>query len=351
MIGALTEAMIVRNLIHLCPALLCPALLCMAMLVGCAQPQVVSLSGQTMGTTYSVKVVGATIDQQQLAAVIDERLQQINQLMSTYISASELSQFNDAPLDEWFDVSPETQAVIELAKDISTLSDGSFDVTVGPLVNLWGFGPQHIPDHVPSMAEIDDVRERVGFGFLQVREGALRKEAALYVDLSSIAKGFAVDEIVRLLEARELNDYLVEVGGELRARGKNPGGKIWRVAIELPEAGQRMPYQVVELADMGMATSGDYRNYFERDGVRYSHTIDPATGYPIRHNLASVTVLAKSTARADAMATAISVMGADPGLALAEAQGLAVFVILKTPEGFEAKHSTAFTPYLSTLMP
>jgi thiamine biosynthesis lipoprotein len=304
-----------------------------------------------MGTTYNVKVVGATVDQQQLAADIDARLLRINQLMSTYIPTSELSQFNDSPADVWFDVSAETQAVIELATEIATLSQGSFDITVGPLVNLWGFGPQQVPDNVPSAAAISDIRERVGFAHLQTRPGALRKDAALYVDLSAIAKGFAVDEIVRLLEAQGLSDYLVEVGGELRARGKNPGGQIWRVAIELPDARQRRPYQVVELADMSMATSGDYRNYFERDGMRYSHTIDPATGSPIRHNLASVTVLAESAARADALATAINVMGADRGLALAEAQDLAVFVILKQPDGFEAKHSAAFAPYLSTFMP
>jgi thiamine biosynthesis lipoprotein len=321
------------------------------MLIGCGGPQPVSISGQTMGTTYSVKVVGAVVDQQQLAAVIEKRLLRINQLMSTYIPESELSQFNAAPTEIWFDISPETQAVIELATETSALSLGSFDITVGPLVNLWGFGPQQIPDHVPSLAEIDGIRNRVGFEHLQIRPGALRKDAALYVDLSAIAKGFAVDEIVGLLEAQGLNDYLVEVGGELRARGNNPAGQTWRVAIELPDANQRRPYQVVELADMGMATSGDYRNYFERDGLRYSHTIDPATGAPIRHNLASVTVLAKSTARADAMATAINVMGAERGLALAEAQGLAVFAILKQPEGFEAKYSTAFAPYLSTFMP
>ena len=340
------EEKTVRKLTHLGPMLLC-----IVMLVGCGGPKPINIGGQTMGTTYSVKVVGATVDDVQLAALIDERLLRINQLMSTYMPASELSQFNDAPTDVWFDVSPETLAVIALSTEIATLSEGSFDVTVGPLVNLWGFGPQQIPDHVPSAAEIEAIRDRVGFTHLQVRPGALRKDAALYVDLSAIAKGFAVDEIVSLLEARGLVNYLVEVGGEIRARGKNPGGQIWRVAIELPDASQRRPYQVVELADMSMATSGDYRNYFEQGGVRFSHTIDPATGSPIRHNLASVTVLAKSAARADAMATAINVMGADRGLALAEAQGLAVFVILKQADGFEARHSSAFAPYLSTFMP
>jgi len=138
----------------------------------------------------------------------------------------------------------------------------------------------------------------------------------------------------------------VEIGGELRSKGANAQEEPWRVAVELPESNQRMPYRIVELMDMGMATSGDYRNYFERNGVRYSHTIDPATGYPIHHNLASVTVLAPSAALADGLATAINVMGADRGLALAEAQGLAVFVILKQDTGFEAQYSTAFGPYL-----
>ena len=168
----------------------------------------------------------------------------------------------------------------------------------------------------------------------------------MYVDLSAIAKGYAVDQLAELLDGHGIQHYLVEIGGELRSKGANAQEEPWRVAVELPESNQRMPYRIVELMDMGMATSGDYRNYFERNGVRYSHTIDPATGYPIHHNLASVTVLAPSAALADGLATAINVMGADRGLALAEAQGLAVFVILKQDTGFEAQYSTAFGPYL-----
>jgi len=321
-------------------------ILCIVLLGGCDQAQQVAIFGNTMGTTYSIKVISADIDQANLSAEIETRLREINGLMSTYMPDSELSRFNQSPTNEWFAVSAETIEVLEMAADIYRLSDGSFDVTVGPLVNLWGFGPNPKPDQVPGAKQVTETLETIGFEHLQIRADALRKDVDLYVDLSAIAKGYAVDQLAELLDGHGIQHYLVEIGGELRSKGANAQEEPWRVAVELPESNQRMPYRIVELMDMGMATSGDYRNYFERNGVRYSHTIDPATGYPIHHNLASVTVLAPSAALADGLATAINVMGADRGLALAEAQGLAVFVILKQDTGFEAQYSTAFGPYL-----
>jgi FAD:protein FMN transferase len=322
-------------------------ILCLVLLAGCSQPELVVINGNTMGTTYSVKVVAAKVDEAALKAQIDARLLAVNNLMSTYIADSELSRFNSAPVGEWFAISDETMAVVQLAGEIATLSAGSFDVTVGPLVNLWGFGPNPGPDHVPAAHEIEAVLANIGFRHLSLKPGAMRRETDLYVDLSAIAKGYGVDQLAELLVTQGFANYLVEIGGELRASGHNVRAEPWRIAVEVPDTRQRAPYQVIELQDMGMATSGDYRNYFERDGVRYSHTIDPADGYPIRHNTASVTVLAPTTARADALATAINVMGAERGLALAEAQGLAVFVILKHADGFEARHSSAFAPYLT----
>jgi thiamine biosynthesis lipoprotein len=325
-------------------------ILCLLLLAGCSQPELVVIHGNTMGTTYSVKVVADDVDdvdEVALKAQIDARLVDINNLMSTYIPDSELSRFNRAPVGEWFAISDETMAVMQLAAEIATLSAGSFDVSVGPLVNLWGFGPNPGPDHVPAPEQIQAVLANIGFRHLSFKPGAMRRETDLYVDLSAIAKGYGVDQLAELLSAQGLAHYLVEIGGELRASGSNVRQEPWRIAVELPEASQRAPYKVIELQNMGMATSGDYRNYFEQDGVRYSHTIDPVDGYPIRHNTASVTVLAPTTARADALATAVNVMGAERGLALAEAQGLAVFVILKHPDGFEARHSSAFAPYLT----
>lgn len=321
-------------------------ILCIVLLGGCDQTQQVDIVGNTMGTTYSIKIISTDIDQANLTAEVETRLRDINGLMSTYMPDSELSRFNQSPANEWFNVSPEIIEVLAMAADIYRLSEGSFDVTVGPLVNLWGFGPNPGPDQVPAAKQINEILETIGFEHLQVRADALRKNVDLYVDLSAIAKGYAVDQLASLLDNHGIQRYLVEIGGELRGKGVNAQDQPWRVAVELPESNQRIPYRIIELVDMGMATSGDYRNYFEQGGVRYSHTIDPATGYPIRHNLASVTVLAPSTAMADGLATAIDVMGADRGLALAEAQGLAVFVILKRGDGFEAQYSTAFAPYL-----
>lgn len=302
-----------------------------------------------MGTTYSVKIARAKVDQgdeDALKAVLDEELDRINALMSTYRPDSELSRFNRAPVGEWFDVHPDTLEVVELAGELSTLSDGSFDVTVGPLVNLWGFGPDPATDEVPPDDAIEAALARVGFDKLSVGDGQLRRDADIYVDLSAIAKGYAVDRLATLLDAHGYEDYLVEVGGELRARGMSARGTPWRIAIERPDVAQRVPFTAIEVRDMALATSGDYRNYFEVDGQRYSHTIDPSTGRPIGHNLASVTVLAPTAALADGMATAINVMGAERGLALAEARNLAVFVIMKGSEGFIERHSSAFEVYL-----
>ncbi|MCB1644396.1 MAG: FAD:protein FMN transferase [Pseudomonadales bacterium] len=321
-------------------------ILCLVVLSACQKAEPVVIHGNTMGTTYSVKVIGADVDAELLKAKIDSVLESVNDSMSTYRDNSELSRFNKAPVNEWFTVSEGLMSVILSAREIWTLSAGRFDVTIGPLVNLWGFGPDASQDKVPSPDTLAAARARVGMAHLQSRPGALLKQTDIYVDLSAIAKGYGVDQVAGLLEAEGLGNYLVEVGGELRARGHNAAGKIWQIAIELPDAHQRMPYRVVPLQDMAMATSGDYRNYFERDGVRYSHTIDPQTGAPVTHNLASVTVLASTATMADGLATAINVMGPEQGLAMAERQNLAVFVILKAADGFEARYTRAFAKYI-----
>lgn len=316
-------------------------------LTGCGGPELATLQGQTMGTTYTVKVLAAEVDEETLHRDIDEELARINGLMSTYIDDSELSRLNRAPVGEWFEISDDTRRVIELSREIYQISGGSFDITVGPLVNLWGFGPDPVPDQVPSDAEIARALERTGFDLLSMRNNRIRKEGDIYVDLSAVAKGYAVDRVAALVEDGGSGNYLVEIGGELRASGINDRGRPWNIAIEVPEGIQRSVFRTVEVTDRGMATSGDYRNYYEIDGKRYSHTIDPATGRPIKHNLASVTVLAATAARADALATAINVMGPESGLAMAEAQNLAVQVIIKADEGFQERTSSAWEAYVS----
>ena len=275
-----------------------------------------------MGTRYSVRIVdesGTHDAPLKLAAIqdhVESRLNDINRQMSTYDPQSELSRFNSYRGNDWFAVSPATAHVVEFALQLAVDSGGAFDPTVGPLVNLWGFGPKKRKESPPSEEEIAAARALVGYTNLAVRTDppALRKlHADLYVDLSAIAKGFAVDEISQLLEELGITSSMVEIGGEVHTRGSRPGGLPWRIGVEQPDLRARKLRKVYQLYDAAIATSGDYRNFFEYEGVRFSHTIDPATGQPVRHQLATVAVLADSCLEADALATALLVMGDHQG--------------------------------------
>lgn len=328
--------------------ILAPILL---LLIACTpEHQALELSGSTMGTGYSIQVVDLPeeIELELLRDNIETELELVNALMSTYREDSELSRFNRSRSGDWFAVSPGLAELAQQALRTSETSDGAFDATVGPLVNLWGFGPEAGPDRVPSDAEIAQAQARVGYRKLSVRAEppAVRKtEPDLYLDLSAIAKGYGVDRVAELLDAAGVANYLVEIGGELRGRGHNGRGQPWRIAVERPDPGAREVQRVVELRGGGMATSGDYRNFFERDGKLYSHTIDPETGRPVTHGLASVTVLAPRTAHADALATAFLVLGPEAGLALAESLNVAALFILRTPDGYTELETVAFRLY------
>lgn len=307
---------------------------------------VLELRGHTMGTSYSVQIAPppAVGEREALQRAITAELARINAEMSTYDPASDLSRFNQADGTDWFPVPAELARVVTEAQRVSRLSDGAFDVTVGRLVNLWGFGPEHPPQRVPTPADIAKTLAETGYEKLAVRAEppALRKTVpGVYVDLSAIAKGYAVDRLATVLSAHGYRNYLVEVGGELRAAGRHPE-RPWRVAIERPESSTRAVFRVIELNDIAMATSGDYRNFFEQDGTLYSHTIDPHTGYPVDHLLASVSVLDASGMRADALATALLVLGPEAGLALAEEQGIAAFFIERLASGYRTHMSPAF---------
>jgi thiamine biosynthesis lipoprotein len=256
--------------------------------------------------------------------------------MSTYLPESELSRFNRHEGLDWYAVSPELVRVVAAGREVSKRSQGAFDVTVGPLVNLWGFGPTGRPNVVPTDEAIAECRDRVGYDRLEVREElpALRKRRAdLYVDLSAIAKGFAVDEIARLLEQCGVRGYMVEIGGEVSTGGRKPDGSSWRIGIERPVATAREIQCVVELDDRSLATSGDYRNFFELQGRRYSHEIDPRTGRPVKQGLVSVSVLADDCMTADAWATALMVLGPETALPTARQHGLDVLCMIRTPDG------------------
>ncbi len=317
-----------------------------------AASQLIELTGRTMGTTWDVKLV-ASIDEparRTLQNGIQTELDNINQLMSTYSKDSELSRFNQSDSTDWYAVSPDTAIVVDMAQRISRLSGGAFDITVGPLVNLWGFGPEARRDDLPDQGSIDARRAHIGYQKLAVRlePPALKKsDPQLYVDLSGIAKGYAVDRVAEFLEAEGYLDYMVEVGGELRLSGKKPGGQDWRIAVEQPVAGARAVHRVVTPGTAAMATSGDYRNFIEVEGRRYSHTIDPNTGWPVDHHLTSVSVIHESCMEADALATALTVLGPEQGMMLVEQQGLAVYMIETLPgQEFRTSMSRAFSPML-----
>lgn len=299
---------------------------------------VVHLQGQTMGTTYNIKYVlgeGETAVEG-LQEEIDAKLVNINKMMSTYDTTSELSRFNQYRYSDNFAVSQETLTVVNEALRLARLSDGVLDVTVGPLVNLWGFGPNKRPEKVPTQADIDAVRDYVGYEKLSTTPtGLMKANPMLYVDLSTIAKGYGVDEVAAILDAHDLQHYLVEIGGEMRVKGERGDGSEWLIAIEKPVTTERAVQKVVSIGTNAIATSGDYRNYYEEDGKRYSHLIDPNTGSPITHDLVSVTVVNPSSMIADGLATAFNVMGWQRAIDLAEQEQLAVFLIRRTADGFE----------------
>lgn len=306
--------------------------------------EVRTLFGYSMGTSYSIKLVATQSEADRLGADIRASLDDVDNAMSTYLPRSELSRVNNAPVGEWVPVSAMTYDVVEMALAVAETTDGAFDPTVGPLVDLWGFGPKPRTDQVPDEAAIAEQLARVGWQAIELRKEGLqiRKTQPRQLDLSAIAKGYAVDRVADRIEAAGFTDYLVEVGGELRFSGTKPGGLAWRVAIETPDSGERSVYRILEVAQGAMATSGDYRNYFEQDGVRYSHTLDPATGYPISHDLVSVSVITDSSALADAYATAFMVMGTEAAIELSNELDLSVYLLRKTDPGFRSYQSERF---------
>lgn len=310
--------------------------------------------GVTMGTTYSVKITDLPhgIDVDAMHAEINRILKSVNDQMSTYQAGSELSRFNASTSTGWVTLSTDTLAVLDEALRVSRLCDGAFDVTVGPLVNLWGFGPPARPALPPSDGQIRDALERVGFMNIQTRtspSAARKNRPDMYIDLSAIAKGYGLDKVAEHLDHCNIGHYLVEIGGELWGRGHNPRGEPWKIAIEKPVVGQKAIHRVVRLQDGVLATSGDYRNYFEKDGQRYSHIIHPRTGKPITHNLASVTIIGQSTMSADALATALMVLGLDAGFRLARRENLAAFFVVKDGTRFVEISTSEFDRHLVRL--
>jgi thiamine biosynthesis lipoprotein len=321
------------------------AVLSVALIVACAgdrpDRRTFEFRGPTMGTTYSVKVVTGREElaghaQSEIGEAIRLELERIDSLMSTWNAESELSRFNRSTSLTPFAVSPETFEVFRWSIDLGRLTGGALDVTVAPLVDAWGFGPGGRRAEAPGADEIARLRETVGLRYLELDARALtvrKLRPDVYCDFSALAAGYAADRISMRLADLGVTDFLVDMGGELRARGRNDAGNTWQIAIERPQPLGRSIERMVPLLDLAISTSGDYRNYYEVNGERIAHIVDPRTGRPIRHRLASVTVIDPLAVRADALSTALMVLGPEDGVALAGQLDLAALFLVRNDAG------------------
>lgn len=344
------------------------------------RPTLKHIKGETMGTTYTITYVSRPFSHStdNVKKQVDGLLEAINDSMSTYREDSELMQFNRSEIGKPFKASDELVDLVEKSLVISRMSDGAYDVTVGPVVNLWGFGPSdagrqpsqskkassvtadkqapefiewminNYPAKLPSDEEIAAAQAKVGYQAViaDTRNDLLTRTKDVFVDLSSIAKGYGVDKVAYLLSSEGINSYLVEIGGEVKVGDPKPDGSLWKLGIRGPAMTDSKPALIVELENKAMATSGDYLNYFEVDGHKYSHTINPRTGRPEMGRLAEVAVIEDNVAEADALATLFMVLGDKEGLKLANREGIAAYFTYHTDKGFDAVSSDAFKPYL-----
>jgi thiamine biosynthesis lipoprotein len=318
------------------------------LLAGCGD-NVESFGGPTMGSTYSVKYVRSHggPDPEQVQARIEALLTEVDEQMSTYRADSLVSRFNDLPAQSCMHLPQPMLDLVRYGDQLSKESDGSFDLTVEPLMDLWGFGPHGKGERVPSAKDIAQAHHNVGFGHLKIDGTQLCKDVNIRLDFDSIAAGDTVDRVAQLVESLGISSYLVEFTGELKAKGHKPDGSAWRIAIEAPQDNAQIAQLVIALDNLGMSTSGDYRNYFEEHGKRYSHTFDPHTGAPITHNLASVTVVSPSARHADGLSTMLEVLGPDKGYRYAVDHQIAAFFITRETQGFVTRSTPAFTAVLA----
>ncbi len=305
------------------------------------------LGGATMGTTYSVKFVARSLSAARFWNVqraVEQWLDDVDGAMSTYKPDSELSRFNRHESAKPFPVSSGVLEVFLLAEQVSVASDGAFDVTVGPLVDTWGFGPDGSPELIPEDRHLEELREHVGFRQITIDSASsslIKRDPRVVADLSAIAKGYAVDGVADRLDELGFRDFMVEVGGELRAAGEKPGGVAWVVGVEAPLPDARTLYATVALGDESVATSGDYRNFWDASGSRYSHIIDPRTGRPLPYVGAAVTVIHERAVLADAWATAMTVLGPEGGATLADELDLGVIFVRQGESGLTESRSRA----------
>jgi FAD:protein FMN transferase len=325
------------------PAVCLLAVLMVMLLIlsGCGKNQELLFSGKTMGTTYHIKVVAdSSLSRSKLAKKITALLNDVNQSMSTFIKESEISRFNSISSNrERLSVSTAFFEIVAVGMDLYKLTDGAWDGTVKPLVNLWGFGTDAKMPEIPTEKEIRELLRHIGFDKIQMDEEGRylsKKDGAVTLDLASIAKGYGVDTISRMIRKSGIENFLVEIGGEVFASGLRMDGKPWRVGINKPrkDAGPSDVYTTLHLENRALATSGDYRNFFDNENRRYSHILDPRTGYPVNNRVVSVSVIAGTCTAADGLATAMMVMGPEKGLELTERlQNVESLIIVETEDG------------------
>jgi len=324
-------------------------------LAGCATQRTTGetlLSGQAMGSAWTVKLAGELpATGEELRAGVQSRFDAVNLALSTYRADSALSRFNNDDSGEWAAIDPELGAVLSYALELAEESGGAYDVTVGPLVNLWGFGPDPATRRVPDAAALEAARARVGWRKIEVDVGTgrARKAAGVRIDLSSLGKGRGVDRVAEYLDGLGVANYLIDLSGKLRARGRNVRGEPWRVAVESPTAdatSARPPLkpEVIALVNESVATAGDYRRFFEIDGRHYSHIIDPRTGWPVTHETVSASAIATDCMQADALATVLIAMSPDDALALANRLGLRALLISRDGAGYLARSTGTWLP-------
>ncbi|MHC8367672.1 FAD:protein FMN transferase [Pseudomonas sp. ZT5P21] len=303
-----------------------------------------TISGPTMGSTYSIKYLRHA-DLPAAAEVrveVEKILAEVDRQMSTYRSDSDIERFNDLPANRCQKMPAPVLELVRVGEQLSEQSEGSYDLTVEPLLNLWGFGPQAREEKVPAAQALADVRQRVGYQHLRIQGDLLCKDAAVEVDFNSIAAGYAVDRIAEKLEAMGIRNYLAEATGELKAAGKKLDGSPWKIALEEPRDDQQVAQRIIHVDGYGVSTSGDYRNYFEQDGRRYSHTFDARTGAPVSHTLASVTVIDPSALMADGLSTLLLILGPERGWDYAETHNIGAFFVMRADTGFVTRTSHAF---------
>jgi thiamine biosynthesis lipoprotein len=331
-----------KNLIFFKKAQLWLGFFVLILFVGCkSKDQTISIAGNTMGTTYSIKIIEKSpqdINVNSVKTKIDSVLQVVNQQMSTYITDSEISRFNRLSSKEWFTISTDFYDVIVMAQEISHLTEGAFDITVGPIIDLWGFSTDLYQNNwrPPSAQKIEEVIKAIGFNNIVVGKNTIKKvNPDTKIDLNAIAKGYGVDVVFELLKGLGFSDILVEIGGEVRCSGYNNEGEYWKIGIDKPildiMPGEELQ-SVISLDNKALATSGNYRNYFEYDGELFSHIINPVTGHPTQNRVASASVTASTCMTADALATALMVMGEDGIELINSLKEVEAMIVIRTGE-------------------